>query len=319
MPTKILVTGAAGFLGSRVIEALLAGSADLPEVSMIVAADLEPCPVDDSRVDVRTGTIADEHFVRFIVDDDVDVVYHLAAVLSGQSEEEFDLGMSINVEATRRLLEACRATRGAPRFIFTSSLAVFGGEMPDLVPEDMVLAPESSYGTEKAIGELLVSEYSRRMFVDGIICRLPTVSVRAGLPNSAASSFVSGIVREPLNEIESVCPVPLDTRLWITSPAVAVRNLVHAAELPSSSLGSRRALNLPGLTVTPSEMLESLERLGGRDARARVRREEDRRIVDIVCSWPGAFDVRRARQLGFEADRDFDSVVRQYMGELEAA
>jgi len=319
MPAKILVTGAAGFLGSRVIEALLAGKADLPDVSTIVATDLEPCPVDDPRVDVRTGTIADERFVRFIVDDDVDVVYHLAAVLSGQSEEEFDLGMTINVEATRRLLEACRATDRSPRFIFTSSLAVFGGEMPEVVPEDMVLAPESSYGTGKAIGELLVGEYSRRRFIDGIVCRLPTVSVRAGLPNSAASSFVSGILREPLNETESVCPVPLDTRLWITSPEVAVRNLIHAAGLPSSSLGGKRALNLPGLTVTPSEMLESLERLGGRDARARVRYEEDRRIVDIVCSWPGSFDVRRARQLGFEADRDFDAVVRQYMGELEAA
>lgn len=318
MPTKILVTGGAGFLGSRVVEALLAGKADLPEVSTIVAADLQPCPIHDPRVDVRTGTIADEEFVRFVVDDDVDVVYHLAAVLSGQSEEEFDLGMRINVDATRSLLEACRGVDRAPRFIFTSSLAVFGGEMPDIVPEDMALTPESSYGTEKAIGELLVNEYTRRGFIDGVVCRLPTVSVRAGQPNSAASSFVSGIVREPLNEIESICPVPLDTRLWITSPGTAVDNLVHAAGLSSSALGSKRSLNLPGLTVTPSEMLDSLERLGGGEARARVRHEEHRRIIDIVCSWPGAFDVRRARQLGFKSDEDFDAVVRQYMGEIGA-
>lgn len=319
MPTKILVTGAAGFLGRRVIEALMAGKADLPDVTAIVAADLEPCPIDDPRVDIRTGSIADDQFVRFVVDDDVDIVYHLAAVLSGQSEDEFDLGMKINVDATRGLLEACRALDHAPRFVFTSSLAVFGGEMPDVVPEDMVLAPESSYGTAKAIGELLVNEYTRRGFIDGLVCRLPTVSVRAGTPNSAASSFVSGIVREPLNEVESICPVPLDTRLWITSPAVAVDNLIHAAGLPSSALGQRRLLNLPGLTVTPAEMLDSLERLGGKNSRARVRHEQNRRIMDIVCSWPGAFDVRRARQLGFKADEDFDAIVRQYLGELEGA
>lgn len=312
---KVLVTGAAGFLGSRVIRALLRGAEGLPEVTSIVAADLAPCPVDDSRVESRTGSITDPEFVRFIMDEDVDIVYHLAAVLSGQSEEEFDLGMHVNVDATRGLLDACRSSTQTPRFVFTSSLAVFGGEIPDVVPEDFVLRPQSSYGVEKAIAELLIVEYSRRGFVDGVVCRLPTISVRPGRPNSAASSFVSGIIREPLSGEESVCPVPLDTRLWISSPDVAVRNLVHAAAVSSSALESRRTLNLPGLTVTAAEMLESLERLSGGEARSRVRCEEDPRIIDIVCSWPGAFDVSRAVDLGFEADADIDAVVRQFMAE----
>ncbi len=252
-----------------------------------------------------------------IVDDDVDVVYHLAAVLSGQSEVEFDLGMQVNVDATRSLLEACRRLEKVPRFIFTSSLAVFGGDVPDVVPEDMVLLPQSSYGAEKAIGELLVSEYSRRGFIDGIVCRLPTISVRPGRPNSAASSFVSGIIREPLSGIESVCPVPLDSRLWISSPGTAIRNLLHAAGLPSSAVDGRRTLNLPGLCITASDMLDSLERLGGAAARARVRCEPDQRIIDIVCSWPGAFDVSRSLRLGFKTDHDFDAVVRQFMAEQE--
>lgn len=314
---KILITGAAGFLGRRLIQMLLAGRPDSHETSNIVSADLEATPISDRRVESRVGSISDGGFIRSIVDDDVDVVYHLAAVLSGQSEDEFDLGMQVNVDATRLLLDACRRLEKPPRFIFTSSLAVYGGEIPEVVPDDFVLRPQSSYGAEKAVAELFVGEYSRRGFVDGVVCRLPTISVRAGRPNAAASSFVSGIIREPLSGIESVCPVPLDTRLWISSPDVAVRNLMHAATLPASALQGGRMLNLPGLTVSAAEMLESLERLGGAEARARVRCEEDRRVRDIVCSWPGAFDVGRALELGFEADADFDSVLRQYMAEQE--
>ena len=171
----------------------------------------------------------------------------------------------------------------------------------------------------KAIVELLVNEYSRRGFIDGVICRLPTVAVRSGAPNSAASSFVSGIIREPLAGLDSVCPVPLETRLWISSPDVVIENLVHAARVPASALEGRRALYHPGLCVTPSEMLDSLERLGGAAARARVRCEADQRIMRIVCSWPGAFDVSRRLRFGFSADRDFDSVVRQFMRERDGS
>ncbi len=311
---KILVTGAAGFLGSRLARALLAGAPGLPEVSKLVAVDTAACPIDDPRVDCKTGTITDDHFTSSIVETDVDVVYHLAAVVSGQAEAEFDLGMRVNVDATRALLDACRRLRKPPRFIFTSTLAVFGGSLPAIVPDDIAVVPQSSYGSEKAIVELLVNEYSRKGFVDGIVCRLPTVAVRPGTANAAASSFVSGIIREPLAGIDTVCPVPLDTRLWITSPELATANLVHAARVQTSDL-DRRTVNLPGLSVTPEEMLDSLERVAGAAVRARVRCELDRRIMHIVCTWPGAFDVSRALRLGFSADRDIDSIVRQFIAE----
>lgn len=312
---KVLVTGAGGFLGSRLVRKLLSGTADLPEIQQIVALDMSACLVEDPRVDVRTGTITNTDCIRAAIADDVDVVYHLAAVVSGQAEADFDLGMEVNIDASRAVLEACRRLDHASRFIFSSSLAVFGGELPDIVPEDMALFPRSSYGAQKAIAELLVNEYSRRGFIDGIVCRLPTVTVRPGRPNAAASSFVSGIIREPLAGVESICPVPLDTRLWISSPGAVTDNLVHAATLAAEDLSGRRALNLPGLCVTPAQMLDSLERLGGKEARMRVRYEEDARIMDIVCSWPGALDISRSLALGFRADRDFDAVVRQYRAE----
>ena len=312
---NVLVTGGAGFLGSRLIKALLSGTVGGPPVSRIVAVDTAPCPIVDPRIDSRTGTIVQPDFIRSIVEPDVDVVFHLAAVLSGQSEAEFDVGMQVNLDATRSLLEACRALRRPPRFVFSSTVAVFGADLPDVVPEDSVLQPQSSYGTAKAMTELLVREYTRRGFVDGIICRLATVTVRAGKPNSALSSFVSGIIREPLAGIESVCPVALDTRIWITSPDVVVRNLVHAARVPAAALGGDVSVNLPGLTVTPAEMLASLERAGGAAARALVRCELDPRIARVFATWPGALDDRRARSLGFTADRDFDAVVRQYVAE----
>ena len=312
---RVLVTGAAGLLGRRVIQALLSNTGDVPEVSRIVAADTVPCQVADPRIDSRTGTILQPEFIRSIVEQDVDVVFHLAAVLSGQAETDFDLGMQVNVESTRRLLDACRALGRTPRFVFASTLAIFGGDLPEVVPEDRVLQPQSSYGTEKAIVELLVSEYSRRGFIDGIICRLATVTVRPGAPNSALSSFVSGIIREPLAGIDAICPVPLDTRLWISSPLVATGNLLHAARVPASALDGRVALNLPGLCVTPAQMLASLERAGGAAARARVHCELDPRVTRVFSTWPGALDDQRARRLGFTGDQDFDEVVRQYVGE----
>ncbi|HET7695560.1 MAG TPA: D-erythronate dehydrogenase [Vicinamibacterales bacterium] len=309
----VLVTGAAGFLGSRVVRALLGGGDRLPPVSRIVAADTTACPIGDPRVDVRTGTIVDSAFISSIVEDGVDLVFHLAAVLSGQSEAEFDVGMRVNVDATRGLLEACRRLRRPPRFVFASTVAVFGANLPAEVPEDHVLRPQSSYGVAKAIAELLVSEYSRRGFVDGIVLRLATVTVRPGAPNSALSSFVSGIIREPLAGIDAVCPVPLDMPIWISSPDVVTGNLIHAARVPSSALGGARCVNLPGLSVTPAQMLASLERAGGAAARARVRCEIDPGVARVVATWPGALDDRRARQLGFSADRDVDEVVTQYL------
>jgi nucleoside-diphosphate-sugar epimerase len=266
---KILVTGAAGFLGGRLIKALLSGVPGLPRVGSLVAADVARCPIEDPRVDCRVGSIADAAFVRSLVGADVRVVYHLAAVLSGGSEADFDAGMEVNLTGTRTLLEACRAHAASPRFVFSSTIAVFGGDLPPIVPEDLALTPQTSYGAEKAMAELLVGEYSRRGFVDGVACRLPTITVRPGKPNSALSSFVSGIIREPLAGVETTCPVPLDTPIWISSPGAVTENLVHAARIDSAALGTRRSVNLPGLAVTAGAMLDSLERLAGREARAR--------------------------------------------------
>jgi D-erythronate 2-dehydrogenase len=312
---NVLVTGAAGFLGGRLITALLADSTARGISLRIVAADLVPCPIDDRRVVSCTCNIAEQSFIDAIVEDDTDVVYHLAAVLSGQSEAEFDVGMRINVDATRALLEACARLPKPPRFVFSSSIAVFGGPLPAVVPDDMALRPQSSYGTEKAIGELMVGDYSRRTWIDGVSCRLPTVAIRPGRPNSALSSFVSGIVREPLAGIDCVCPVPLGTKMWITSPDVVTRNLLHAARIPTADLDGRRSFNLPGLTVTPAQMLDSLECLAGAAVRSRVRSMVDDQVTRVVTSWPGAFDTSRARSAGFAADADIAALIRAFMQE----
>lgn len=315
---KILVTGGAGFLGVRLIEALLTPAASdlLPAGGSIVSADLAPCPLDDPRVVSYTGDVSDLAFVASLIDSDTTLIYHLAAVVSGQAEADFDLGLRINFDATRNLLEACRQHGKTPRFVFASSLAVFGGPMPEQVPESLAPLPQSSYGAQKAMAELLINDYSRKGYIDSRICRLPTISIRPGKPNAAASSFASGILREPLAGEASKCPVPLDTRLWLSSPHTVINNLIHAARLDGEALGLRRTLNLPGISLQVSEMLDSLSRVGGEAARARVSFEPDERIQRIVCSWPGDFDIRRPLELGFAVDPDFDSVVRAHQRDL---
>lgn len=315
---RIIVTGGAGFLGSRLIGTLLEqqGKKDMPAFDQIVSVDLAQCPVKDDRVVSMTGDIADPDFASKAVTKETVAVYHMAAVLSGQSEAEFDVGMHVNVDGTRALLEAARKTGKKPFFIYTSSLAVFGGPMPDIVPEDLALLPQSSYGAEKAIGEILVSEYSRKGFVDGRVCRLPTIVVRPGKPNSAASSFASGIIREPLSGVKSNNPVPPATLMWLSSPDTVVKNLAHTLTVSDEQLGLKRVLNLPGLCVSVAEMLASLERVAGSQIRAMVSEQPEQRVIDIVCSWPGNFDVSRPLSLGFIRDSDFDSIIRQYRDEF---
>jgi nucleoside-diphosphate-sugar epimerase len=317
---RVVITGGAGFLGRRLARALLARGgltgADGREhpVDRVVLVDLVAAdPEGDRRVEVLSGDVADEALLRRAFTAETAAVFHLAAVVSAQAEADYDLGMRVNLDATRRVVDACRALPRPPRLVFTSSVAVYGGALPDPVTDDTPLRPQSSYGAQKAMGELLVSDASRRGYVDGRIVRLPTVSVRPGRPNRAASSFASGIVREPLQGEEAVCPVAPATRLWLISPRRAVENLVVAHELASDALGPVRAVNLPGLSVSVGEMVAAVEAEGGAEAVARIRWERDPLVERIVGGWPARWDFSRAARLGFQGDPDFASVVRAFV------
>lgn len=314
---KIIVTGGAGFVGQRLIAALLraqdTGQPGLPAFDQVISLDLAPSAVVDGRVRSVVGDIADPVLLDRHVSGDVSVIYHLAAVVSGQAEADFDLGMRINLDGTRALLDRTRHLPAVPKLVFSSSVAVFGGELPPTVGEEQELRPTTSYGTQKAIGELLVADCTRKGFVDGRVVRLPTVVVRPGEPNAAASSFASGIIREPFAGLEAICPVPIETRLWLASPDTVVANLLHALALPRH-VG--RAINLPGLSVSVEQMLDSLSRIGGATRRALVRQEPDARISAIVLGWPNDFVVTRALALGFARDDSLDAVIRQYATSL---
>ena len=321
---RILITGGAGFLGGRLGRALLArGGPDaaggrLPFDRLTLLDTIAP-PADDPRVTAVAGDIGDGRLLEDVIDAETGVIFHLAAVVSGMAESDFDLGMRVNLDATRTLLDVCRAKGHRPRLVFSSSVAVYGGPLPDPVPESAALAPQTSYGTQKAIAELLINDYTRRGFVDGRSLRLPTISVRPGKPNAAASSFASGIIREPLNGQEAICPVDPGARLWLLSPRTVIECLLHAADLPGNALGPDRALNLPGLSVTVGEMVASLERVAGPEVAARIRWQPDARIAGMVRGWPGALDAHRARTLGFPGDDTFDTLVRQYIDEQRPA
>ncbi len=316
---KVLVTGSAGFLGRRLVEALLrrgtlVGPDGQPHpIDRIVALDVVPTPATDERVESVTGDVSTQSLLEDLVDAETSSVFHLAAVVSGQAEADFDLGMRINLDATRHLLDVCRMRGHRPRVVFASSVAVYGGHLPALVPDHTALTPQSSYGTEKAIGELLVNDYSRRGFIDGRALRLPTISVRAGRPNAALSSFASGIIREPLNGETSVCPVRPDTTLWLLSPARVIECFLTGHDIPGERLGSARSVILPGISVTVGEMVAALERVAGPEAARRVRFERDPRVEKVASTWPGALDDSRARTLGFPADETFDEIIRRYI------
>ena len=313
---RVVVTGAAGFLGRRVVDALLARTG----IDEIRAFDrVAPDGFTDPRVTAVQGDIADPAVLAALVDGSVSAVFHLAAIVSGQAEAEFELGMRVNVDATRALLDRVRHACPGARFVTTSSVAVFGGALPSVVPDSQVWEPASSYGTQKAINDLLLADYSRRGWVDGRSLRMPTIVVRPGLPNRAASSFASGIIREPVNGAEAVCPVLPDTLLWLMSPGQAIRNILHGFDLPGGTLGRRRVINMPGLSVTVGEMLAALHRVCGPDVAGRVRMARDPAVEAIVTSWPGAFAAQHATSLGFTADDDFDAVVRQFLAERGAA
>ena len=244
-----------------------------------------------------------------------DIVFHLAAVLSGEAEADLEQGYRVNLDGTRLLLDGIRTAGGgyAPRVVFASSIAVFGTPLPDVIGDDQALTPRTSYGTQKAIGELLLTDYTRRGILDGIGIRLPTICVRPGKPNRAASGFFSSIIREPLNGEEAVLPVPDDVRHWHASPRAAVGFLVHAATLDGGALGEHRCLTMPGVSVTVAEQIAALQRIAGDDAVRLIRREPDETVTRIIASWPRSFDALRARSLGFTAETSFDEIIHAHI------
>ena len=262
-----------------------------------------------------TGDAADAAVITKALTPSVQSVFHLAAVVSGEAESDFDLGMRINLDATRILLEQARKNGNRPRVVFTSSVAVFGGDLPPKVLDTTPATPQGSYGAQKAMCELMVTDYSRKGFVDGRSLRLPTVTVRPGKANKAASSFASGIIREPLNGVVSICPVPPDTKVWALSPRSTVHNLIHAHELDSAAFGSAGAVNLPGLTTTVGEMVAAMGRVAGAETMKLVEWKEDPAILKLVRTWPGEFVTARAEKMGFVHDANFDEVVKAYMEE----
>jgi nucleoside-diphosphate-sugar epimerase len=317
---KILITGGGGFIGRRLAARLLQvgtlvnAASQEEKIDEIVLFDkIPPTGFDDPRIKAMTGDVNDAATLAGLIDADVDSIFHLAAVVSSQAEADFDLGMAINVDASRKLFEACRRAGHRPKVIFTSSVAVYGGELPDTVQDDTALLPKSSYGVEKAIVELLLSDYSRKGFIDGRAFRLPTISVRPGKPNKAASSFASGIIREPLNKEEAVCPVPPDEILWLLSPRQAVESLIHGHNLASQAFTECQSLNLPGVSVSVREMVEALGKVAGEPATQFIRWEVDSTIQRIIHSWPRRWDMARALALGFKGDADFESIIRAYI------
>ena len=309
---RVVITGGCGFLGRRVALRLL----ERRDVDELVLFDNAPSALplpEDRRLKLVTGDIADRETVRGVVAPGTNSVFHLAAVVSGEAEADTDLGYRVNLDGTRAVLEACRALGTCPRLVFASSLAVYGGALPPAVGDDTALTPETSYGTQKAIGELLVNDYSRKGFVDGRAVRLPTVVVRPGRPNRAASTFASSIIREPLSGREAVCPVSPDTVMALASPRRVVDALLRAHDLPAADFATSRSLQLPGFSVAVGEMAAAVRRAGGEQAYTRIRWEPDPLIQRIVSGWPQALAAPRAAALGFTADNGIDEVVQAFI------
>jgi nucleoside-diphosphate-sugar epimerase len=259
------------------------------------------------------GDLADPATAQRLVDGRPDVVVHLAAVVSGEAEADFDKGYRVNLDGTRTLLETIRAAAYRPRVVLASSIAVFGAPLPTPIPEDFATLPLTSYGTQKAIDELLLADYSRRGFVDGVGIRLPTICIRPGAPNKAASGFFSNILREPLVGKEAVLPVPETVRHWHASPRSAVGFCLRAATVDTELIGPRRTLSMPGLSATVGEQIEALRRVGGEAAVRLIRHEPDPQIMEMVGNWAAALDASRAERLGFVAETSFDEIIRVHL------
>ena len=313
----ILVLGAAGMVGRKLVERLVRdGRLGNAEISKLTLQDVvAPAKPEKATypVDIVAGDFAVAGFAEKLVAGKPDVIFHLAAIVSGEAELDFDKGYRINLDGTRMLFDAVRLVGGGykPRLVFTSSIAVFGAPFPDAIGDEFFHTPLLSYGTQKAIGELLLADYSRRGFFEGVGIRLPTICIRPGTPNKAASGFFSNILREPLAGHEAVLPVSEDVRHWHATPRSAVGFLLHAATMDTGKIGPRRNLTMPGLSATVGEQIAALKRVAGDKVAARIKRLPDPFIVGIVAGWPRNFDASRARALGFTTEEhSFDDIIR---------
>jgi len=324
---RVVITGGAGFLGRRLAERLLQrGTLAAPDgrqtaIDELVLLDVAPPlrPLEDHRVRVVCGDLGDRALLDHVINPATKSVFHFAAIVSGEAEADLDKGLRVNLDGTRAVLEACRALGTGPRVVFASSLAVYGGALPDAVDDDTPLRPQTSYGAQKAMGELLVNDYSRKSYIDGRALRFPTIVVRPGHANRAASGWASSIIREPLAGHEAVCPVAHETVMAILSPRRLIEAIERLHDLPPERFGAAGSLLLPALSVTVAEMLAALARAGGAACAARIRHRPDPAIQRIVNGWPRALDARRARSLGIAADRSIDEIVEAFVADDLAA
>jgi nucleoside-diphosphate-sugar epimerase len=314
---RILITGAAGMVGRKLIARLekdrtLNGKTitalDLHDIVPPTAPAMEGVTTA-----VHTGDLMSPGAAEALMVNRPDVIFHLAGVVSGEAEANFDLGYRVNLDATRALFEAIRQAQYQPRVVFTSSIAVFGAPFPDVIPDDFHLTPLTSYGAQKLMGEALLADYTRKGFFDGIGIRLPTICVRPGKPNKAASGFFSGIIREPLNGLPAILPVPRSVVHTHASPRSAVNFLIKAAGIDGALVGPRRNLTMPGVGVSVGEQIEALQRAAGSDAVRLIHEEPDPTIWAIVQNWPTRFAASRARALGFTSEETFDDIIRAYI------
>ena len=314
---RIVITGAAGMVGRKLTARLISdGRLAGRTITAIDLHDIVAPEIPSSgsiAVSAHTGDLADAGAAAALIASRPDVVFHLAGVVSGEAEANFDLGYRVNLDGTRGLFDAIRLSGQTPRVVFTSSIAVFGAPFPDVIPDDFHATPLTSYGTQKLMGEALLADYSRRGFFDGVGIRLPTICVRPGKPNKAASGFFSGIIREPLAGQEAVLPVPRTVVHTHASPRSAVNFLIRAAEIDGDALGPRRNLTMPGVGVSVGEQIEALERIAGSNVVSLIREVPDPQIWAIVKNWPTRFEARRSRDLGFSAESSFDEIIRAHI------
>ena len=316
---KILIMGGAGMIGQKLLNLILKKEEiNNEKISEITLFDIIDAPYpQDAMISIKStsGDISDEKVSKNLISSKPDIIFHLAAIVSGQAEQEFDLGWNINAKGSWGLFEAIRQQGEdyCPRLIFTSSIAVFGAPFPEKIPDDFFTTPLTSYGAQKAISELLLADYSRKNMVDGVSIRLPTICVRPGKPNLAASGFFSGIIREPLNGQEAILPVNTDVRHWHATPRAAAGFLIHAAEIDSSKLNDRITLNMPGLSVTVQEQIDALQSVAGSDVVKLIKHQPDPTIQKIVSGWARDFDTRRSIELGFKAETSFEEIIKTYI------